>query len=127
MRPIPIIEHVWDEGIKVMTSPATVIPVLPRLEKKYKAPEDSPACLTGQPKPDSVISQAAQRKSKNPAAPLTSPPDKEGRRMDNAGKRFSSMSSLLVRAANALAILGRYDRRMWCDMSPYLDQLPDGA
>ncbi|XP_078520177.1 uncharacterized protein LOC144784935 [Lissotriton helveticus] len=125
VKSIPIIEHVWEEGMKIMQSPATVIPVLPRLEKKYKAPEGSPACLIGQPKPDSVISQAAQSKSKNPSTPLTTPPDKDGRRLDNVGKRFSSMASLLVRAANALAILGRYDRQMWCDMEPFVDLLPE--
>lgn len=127
VRSIPIIEHVWAEGVKVMHAPATVIPVLPRLDKKYKAPADSPAALTGQPKPDSVISQAAQRKSRNPSAPLTTPSDKEGRRLDNVGKRFSSMASLLVRASNALAILGRFDRQMWSDISPFIDQLPDAV
>lgn len=86
IRSIPIVDHIWAEGIKVMQSPATVIPVLPRIQKKYKAPADSPAALTNQPKPDSVISQAAQRKSRNPSAPLTAPPDEEGRRLDNAGK-----------------------------------------
>lgn len=127
VRSIPIVDHVWEEGIRAMKNPATVIPVLPRLEKKYKALEGSPASLTGQPKPDLVISQAAQRKSHNPAAQLTSPPDKEGRRLDNAGKCFSSMASLLVRAANALAILGRYDHQLWCALSPYLDQLPQDS
>lgn len=122
---VPIVDYIWEEGVKVMKNPATVIAVLPRLEKKYKAPDGSPACLIGQPKPDSVISQAAQRKSRNPSAPLTTPPDKEGRCLDNSGKRFSSISSLLVRAATMLAILGRYDRQMWCDLSPYLGQLPE--
>ncbi|XP_078544267.1 uncharacterized protein LOC144829009 [Lissotriton helveticus] len=51
-----------------MKNPATVVPVLPRLDKKYKAPDDGPGhpsrALTGHPRPDSVISQAAQRKSR---------------------------------------------------------------
>lgn len=113
VRSIPIVDHVWEEWLRAMKNPATVIPVLPRLEKKYKAPDSSPASLTGQPWPDSVKSRAAQRKSRNPAVPLTTPPDKEGRLLDNAGKRFSSMASLLVRAANALAIMGRYDCQLW--------------
>lgn len=108
-----------------MQTPATDTPGLARLEKKYKAPLDAPACLLGHPKPDLVITQAAQQKSKNPAAPISAPPDREGRRLDNAGKRFSSMSALLVKASNALAILGRYDRQMWCDLSPYIDCIPD--
>ncbi|KAJ1133827.1 hypothetical protein NDU88_000301 [Pleurodeles waltl] len=125
VRSIPIIDFIWSEGTKIMRNPATVPPVPQKLDKKYKATQDSPACLTGHPKPDSVISQAAQRRSKNPSTPISTPPDKEGRRLDNIGKRFSSMSAITVRAANSLAILGRYDRQMWSDMQPFLDLIPE--
>lgn len=37
------------------------------------------------------------------------------------------MSALLVRAASALAILGRYDRQIWCDLTPYIDLIPEDS
>ncbi|KAJ1148088.1 hypothetical protein NDU88_000929 [Pleurodeles waltl] len=125
VRAIPIVDFLWQEGLKAVKNPATVPSQMPRLEKKYKAPDDSPACLVSQPKPDSVISQAAQRRSRNPSTPIASPPDKEGRRLDNIGKKFSSVTAVTVKAANSLAILGRYDRQMWADMSAFLDLLPE--
>lgn len=127
VRSIPVIDYIWDQGIKIMHNPSSVRPVLPRLDKKYGAPDTAPACLTGHPKPDSVITQAAQRKSKNPSAPLSAPPDKEGRLLDNIGKCLSSMSALTVRASNSLALLGCYNRQMWADIAPYLAALPDDS
>ncbi|KAJ1099963.1 hypothetical protein NDU88_005054 [Pleurodeles waltl] len=125
VKSMPIVDYIWDEGIKVMKNPVTVTLVLPRLDKKYKAPEVSLACLTGHPKLDSVIAQAAQRRSRNPSAPISTLPDKEGKRLDNMGKRFSLMALLIIRAFNSLAIIGRYDRQLWVDIAPYLDQLPE--
>lgn len=91
---------------------ASIPAVLPKLEKKYKAPDNSPACLIGQPKPDSVISQAAQHRARNPASPLSAPPDRDGRRLDSIGKKNSTMAATTVRVDNSLAILDRYDRQM---------------
>lgn len=104
-----------------MKSPASIPAVLPRLDKKYKAPDNSLACLLGQPNADSVIAQAAQRHSRNPCAPITAPPDKEGRKLDAIGKKVSTMAATTVWAANSLAILGRYDRQMWSDISSYIN------
>lgn len=86
VRSMPIIDYIWDQGIKIVQNPSTVPPMVPRLDKKYKAPDDAPACLTGHSKPDSVVTQAAQRRSKNPSATMSAPPDKEGRWLDNIGK-----------------------------------------
>lgn len=111
--------------MKVMKTPATVIPVMPRIDKKYIAPDDAPACLVGHPKSNSFISQAAQWRSRNPLAPITAPPDKEGRCLDNIGKRFRTTSGTTVRVANALAILARYDCQMCSDIAPYMDLFRD--
>lgn len=46
---MPIIDYIWDQGIKIMRNPAIVPPVLLKLDKKYKAPDDVPACLIGHP------------------------------------------------------------------------------
>lgn len=124
-RAIPIIDYVWSEGIKIMTTPASIPPVLPRIEKKYRAPVGSPTCLLAHPKPDSVISQAAQQCSKNPATPISTPPDKEGRRLDLIGKKFSTMAAASIKAANSLAIIGRYDRQMWSDFAEFIDLIPE--
>ncbi|XP_078541545.1 uncharacterized protein LOC144826958 [Lissotriton helveticus] len=78
-RSIPIIEYIWKQGKQIMQSPASVQVVVPRLDKKYKATSTAPVCLTGHPKPDSVVTQAAQKNSRNPASPLSTPPDKEVR------------------------------------------------
>lgn len=56
---------------------------------------------------------------------MTAPPDKEGRKLDAIGKRFSSMSALSIRAANSLALLGRYNRQIWADIAPYLGAIPE--
>lgn len=124
-RSIPIIDHIWEEGVHIMKTPFSVSPLLPRVDKKYKAPSNAPACLSGHPKADSVISQAAQRSSRNPSAPLSAPTDREGRRLDGIGKRFTTTAGASVRASNALAILARYDRQLWSDIASYLDMLPE--
>ncbi|XP_078523024.1 uncharacterized protein LOC144792043 [Lissotriton helveticus] len=124
-RAIPIIEYIWKEGLNIMKTPASIPAVLPRIEKKYRAPSDTPSCLIGHPRPDSVISQAAQQKSKNPSVPISTPPDKEGRRLDAIGKKFSANAAASIKAANSLAILARYDRQMWSDLSEYLDLFPE--
>lgn len=118
---IPIIGFIWQEGLKLMQTPNSVPAVLPRLDK-YKAPASSPVCLMAQPKPDSIITRAAQRQSRNQSAPLTVPPDREGRRLDAIGRKFSTMAATTVRAANSLAILGRYDRQMWSDIAPLIPE-----
>lgn len=124
-RAIPIIVYIWNQGIKRMKTPASVSAVLQRVEKKYRAPPSSPACLIGHPRPDSVISQAAQQRSKNPATPISTPPDREGQRLDLIGKKFSMMAAASIRAANSLAIIGRYDRQMWSDMAGLIDLIPE--
>lgn len=125
VRAISIIDFLWQEGLKLMKTSASVPAVIPKLDKKYKAPDDSPACLIGHPRPDSVIMQAAQRRAKNPASPCTAPPDKKGRRHDHFGKRFSALAATSIRTSNAMAILGRYDRRTWSDISTLLEYLPE--
>ncbi|KAJ1213126.1 hypothetical protein NDU88_000765, partial [Pleurodeles waltl] len=97
VRAILIVDFLWQEGLKAMKNPATVPSQMPKLENKYKDPDNTPACLISQPKPDSVISQAAQRQSKNPSAPIAAPPDKVGRRLDNIGKQFSSVAAISVK------------------------------
>ncbi|XP_078510507.1 uncharacterized protein LOC144770093 [Lissotriton helveticus] len=124
-RAIPIIEYIWKEGLKVMKNPASVPAMLPRIDKIYRAPLTSPACLIGHPRPDSVMSQAAQQRSKNPATPISTPPDKEGRRLDLIGKKFSTMAAASIRAANSLAIIGRYDRQMWSEMAVFMELIPE--
>ncbi|XP_078497110.1 uncharacterized protein LOC144753222 [Lissotriton helveticus] len=124
---VPIIDFIWAEGVKLMQTPNSLPAKMPRLENKYKAPVGTPACLIGQPKPDLVVTQAAQRCSRNPASAVTAPPDREGRRLDAIDRKFSSMASTTVRAANALAILGRYDRQMWADMSAFVALVPDAS
>lgn len=125
VRSIPIVDYIWEEGLKVMRTPAPVITVLPRIDKKYKSLGDAPACLISHPKPDSVISQAAHEDQGILLTPIITPPDKDGRRLDNIGKRFMTTSGATVPAANALAILARYDRQMWSDITQYLDLLPE--
>lgn len=56
IRSIPIIDYIWQEGVNIMITPASITAVLPCIEKKYRAPENSPSCLIGHPRPDSVIS-----------------------------------------------------------------------
>ncbi|XP_078503723.1 uncharacterized protein LOC144762414 [Lissotriton helveticus] len=124
-RSIPIIDHIWEQGKQLMQTPASVSAVVPRLDKKYKAPTTAPACLTGHPKPDSVVTQAAQKNSRNQSSPLSAPPDKEGRKLDSIGKRFSTTSAMTVKVANSIALLGRYNRQLWEDIAPYLAELPD--
>lgn len=123
-RAVPIIDYIWNEGIKIMKTPASIPAVLPRIEKKYRAPPDTPACLTGHLRPDSVISQAAQQRSKNPATPITTPPDREGRRLDLIGKKFSTMAAASIKAASSLAI-GCYDRQMYSDFAGFIDFIPE--
>lgn len=106
VRTVPIIDFIWKEGLKIMMHPSSMPAVLPGLEKKYKAPDNSPACLIGQPKPDSIISQAAQRRARNPSVPVTTPPDRDGRKLDTIGKKVSTIAATTVRVANSLAILG---------------------
>lgn len=38
VRAIPIIDHVWKEGLKLMQNPASVAVSVPRIDKKYRAP-----------------------------------------------------------------------------------------
>ncbi|XP_078529947.1 uncharacterized protein LOC144810887 [Lissotriton helveticus] len=63
-RSIPIIPHVWEEGLKILKTPASIAVSVPRIKKKYRAPESAAACLIGHPRPESVVTQAAQRNSK---------------------------------------------------------------
>lgn len=44
--------------------------------------------------------------------------------MDSIGK-VSTIAATTVWAANSLAILCRYDRQMWSDISPYINMLPE--
>lgn len=47
--------------------------------------------------------------------------------MDTIGKKVSTIAATTVRAANSLAILGRYDRQLWSDISPYIEMLSEPA
>lgn len=38
---------------------------------------------------------------------------------------MSTIAATTVRAANSLAILGRYDRQLWSNISPYINMLPE--
>lgn len=125
IRTIPIIDHIWEEGLKLMKNPASVAASVPRIEKKYRAPETSPACLIGHPRPEPVVMQAVQRRFKNPASACSVPPDKEGKKMDGAGKRFAVMAAASIKATSALALISQYNRQMWADIAPLLSHLPD--
>lgn len=71
VQAILIVNYIWAEELKVMKTPVMVTLGPSRSETKYKAQEDAPAGLVCHPKPGSVITQAAQRKSKNPSSPIT--------------------------------------------------------
>lgn len=45
--------------------------------------------------------------------------------MDLLGKKFSSTAAASIRAANALAIIGRYDRQMWNDIAGLINLVPE--
>ena len=96
-----------------MSNPASVPAAIPRLEKKYKAPESAPAFLLEHVKPDSAISSVEQRRFKGPNLSSSVPPERDGKRLDNLGRRISTLAATTIKTANALAILGRYDRQMW--------------
>ncbi|XP_078537214.1 uncharacterized protein LOC144822994 [Lissotriton helveticus] len=122
---IPIIEFIWKEGLKIMSKPNSLPAALPRVDKKYRAPNSAPACLIGQAKADSVVEQAAQKRSSNPSAQVSVPPDKDGKRLDSIGKKVSTIAATTIKVANSLAILGIYERQMWSDILPYVEKLPE--
>lgn len=45
--------------------------------------------------------------------------------MDGAGKRFAVLAAAAIKAANALALVSRFNRQMWSDIAPILAHLPD--
>ncbi|XP_069499391.1 nucleolar and coiled-body phosphoprotein 1-like [Ambystoma mexicanum] len=122
---VPLID-IWEEGLSVLKNPFTAPAKRDRYEKKYRVPDTAPLCLRAQPTPDSVVSTAAKKKDAGSgASTANSPPDGEGKKLDAMGRRIISSAATTIKAANALAIVARYDRELWFKLAPILDFLPD--
>ncbi|XP_069478563.1 protein archease isoform X1 [Ambystoma mexicanum] len=123
---VPLLDDIWEEGLAVLKNPSTTPAKRDRYEKKYQVPDAAPLCLRAQPTPDSVVSAAAKKKAAGAAASTsTSPPDSEGKKLDSMGRRVISSAATTIKAANALAIVARYDRELWFTIAPLLNFLPD--
>lgn len=92
-----------------------------RLDHMYRVQEKSAEFLFSHPKPNSVVVSSSARGRKH----QSTPPDREGKKMDSFGRRFYSAGALGIKTGNYMACIARFMHALFEDMSDLIPHLPD--
>uniref|UniRef100_A0A803T9T3 NIDO domain-containing protein n=1 Tax=Anolis carolinensis TaxID=28377 RepID=A0A803T9T3_ANOCA len=98
-------------------APRAVPAVSRRISARYRLDTLSAEFLKEPPKPNSAVVDMVQPRR-------SSPPDREGRKLDAMGKKVHETAALFTRMVHYGAYMAAYQSFLWGKIGPYLDQLP---
>ncbi|XP_067325136.1 serine/arginine repetitive matrix protein 1-like [Anolis sagrei] len=119
---LPILPYLLKLARVVDMSPSLVPAIPKRLDMLYKIDVSSNKWVVTPPRPNTVVAEVA--KTKRPKNTLTTPPDREGKKVDTLGKKAHISAGLLTRMAHYATYLSGYQSFLWTKILPYIDALP---
>ncbi|XP_067321634.1 uncharacterized protein [Anolis sagrei] len=100
-----------------------LVPAIPRrVDSLYKIDLSSAKWVSNPPRPNTVVAEVA--KSKRQKGALTTPPDREGRKVDSLGRKAHLSAGLFTRMSHFATYMSGYQKFLWTQILPYLDSLP---
>lgn len=91
-----------------------------RLDHMYRVQEKDAGFLFVHPKSNSLVVSAASKGKRI----QSTPPDKEGKKLDLVAKRFYTAGALGVKMTNYVAYMARYNFDVWNSIEDLIDDLP---
>ncbi|XP_067320281.1 uncharacterized protein [Anolis sagrei] len=103
-------------------APPLVAAVPRRVDALYKIDLSSAKWVSNPPRPNTVVAEVAKAKRQKGA--LTTPPDREGRKVDALGRKAHLSAGLFTRMSHFATYMSGYQKFLWEQILPYLDSLP---
>mgnify|MGYP002805047618 CR=1 FL=1 len=86
---LPMLKGMLRTTSEVFKEPVKAKVIAPRVDKKCKASPTDPAYICGHVAPDSLVVHTVHKRTDAQASGDDPPPDKEGKKLDAAGKRVA--------------------------------------
>ncbi|KAM7180660.1 uncharacterized protein RBU57_016989 [Macrochelys suwanniensis] len=122
--PLPLHEGVANISNALWQTPASLVPISKKAERKYFIPMKGHEFLYTHLAPNSLVVESVNHRERQGQSCPT-PKNKDSERMDSFGRKFYSSSSFQLQVANHQALLSRYDFNLWGSLPKFELSLPE--
>lgn len=117
---LPITKVMLETAQESWAKPSSVPISSKRLDHLYRTQEESALFLFQPPVPNSLVVLSSSKGR----CQHSTPPDKEGKKLDAFSRRLYSAGSLRIKSCNYMACMARYIYAIFDYMAPHLSSLP---
>ncbi|KAM7163698.1 uncharacterized protein RBU57_007879 isoform 2-T2 [Macrochelys suwanniensis] len=121
---LPLHEGVANITKALWHTPASLVPISRKAERKYFVLTKGHKFLYTHPAPNSLVVESVNHRERQ-GQPGPTPKNKDSKRLDSFGRKLYSSSSFQLRVANHQALLSRYNFNLWGSLQKFEPFLPE--